>query len=119
MHIRQSQDYEVLTEFEKEMACLDDLIIRCYKYNVLPLIKKVYHDYKEKTTVNASASKIINDLLSEGVRFCLSNISKVYRKRILKQYYSTDGLVFYITTNLQQLVDNDLYELVNGEIERK
>lgn len=116
--VPQNPYIEMKDKFEEDLSCLNDLILRVYKYNISPEVKKVFADYREKTTVNTSASEIMRDAIREGVRFCLTNISKPYRKKLLKEHYSTEGLVFYITTNLQQLVDDGLLELVSGESQR-
>ncbi len=110
--MNESQSYVENTyqksQFELDMTALETVIANIFVYNIKPKIIKHFNKYKENSIKNENAILEINDLISSSSKECLKYMAPKYLKFINENYLSNDGLVTYICTQFNTLIQEDI-----------
>lgn len=99
--------FEPMDPFEILMSPMDSVITMVFINSLRTRVLNIFVNYKDASLSNPNAVEEILQIVRDGTKDCLLQISKKYMKNIL-EYLSNDGLVLYISTHVKQLVENEL-----------
>ena len=102
------------SQFELDLSPMDTIIALVFTHKMQRLLDEHYTNYKETSLSNTSAKKDILDIVKTYVKECLSQVSRRYRRKILREYFSNEGLVLYISGQIYDLVHADLSNRLNN-----
>ena len=102
---------ETSNEFEMILQPLDIMINLVFDNHIQPSMDELYLKYKEDLIKTKSANEDIKTVINNSSKQSLSLLSKRYRRRLL-QFYSQDGLAYYIYVRVNRLTINLLEELI-------
>jgi len=88
------------TDFENDIFALNVIIDLVYEQNVVPSLDNLLSKYDSVLSNQGSVQELMT-LLKPNINTVITMISSEY-KTLLLQYFSDDGLIFYIYKMFQK-----------------
>lgn len=113
----------VFVPFERDLSPLNQILLNTYISKIRPRVEELFLSYKDSIYKATTGRQSLIDLGLEGAKICLQSMSKKYRKKLLTEYFSEEGLLLHIGTKVDGLISAQLAPLIaeikeskNGQI---
>ena len=99
--------------YDEDLKPLYDIVNIVFTSNIEPALYGLVNKYKNEIFKNENARDEIDSLIKTNALVIKKYFSKNYYNIYLKKYFSDDGIVFFIVTNLSAKSQLLITELIS------